>query len=245
MFLSKIYGFFKRHKDVRNESVSRNVPVEHRTRRASDSDRRYVGMLEERMAFEQNCDWTSGSRNAQKSFSKQLVNVAKELGIYLTKAQCADLGEFVPIRSGESRIYENAAQGLIYKIRDPFAKLHLKSLDLRCILYEHVVHNILFPETRYAFVGVTGEEDDARMIYSQSIFFKNNYPTQQQIDKRLNEIGLLPEPYYYYGNEYVSVTDVNENSDNVLISDDTLLFIDPVIKIKKNPNEVIDFLLQE
>ena len=79
MFLSKIYGFFKRNKDVRNESVGRNVPVEHRTRRASDSDRRYVGMLEERMAFEQNCNWASGSRNAQKSFSKQLVDAANEL----------------------------------------------------------------------------------------------------------------------------------------------------------------------
>ena len=132
-------------------------------------------------------------------------------------------GRVCPYSFWGSRIYENAAQGLIYKIRDPFAKLHLKSLDLRCILYEHVVHNILFPETRYAFVGVTGEEDDARMIYSQSIFFKNNYPTQQQIDKRLNEIGLLPEPYYYYGNEYVSVTDVNENSDNVLISKHLIL----------------------
>ncbi len=87
MFLSKIYGFFKRHKDVRNESVGRNVPLEHRTRRASDSDRRYVGMLEERMAFEQNCDWASGSRNAQKSFSKQLIDAAKELGIYISKPQ--------------------------------------------------------------------------------------------------------------------------------------------------------------
>ncbi|MBR6197979.1 MAG: hypothetical protein IKQ72_10320 [Bacteroidaceae bacterium] len=37
------------------------------------------------MAFEQNSDWTSGSRNAQKSFSKQLIDAAKELGIYLTK----------------------------------------------------------------------------------------------------------------------------------------------------------------
>ncbi len=242
MLISKIYEYFKRHKDVGDKSVGRDVPAEHRARRSADSDRRYIGMLEERMAFEQNCDWTSGSRKAQKTFSQQLINAAKELDIFLTKAQCADLGEFVPIRSGESKIYENAAQGLIYKVRDPFAKLHFKSQNLRCILYEHIVHNLLFPETRYAFVGVTGEDDDARIVYSQNIFFKNHYPTQQQIDARLKNLGLLPEPHYYYGNEYVSVTDVNESSDNVFISDDTLLFIDPVIKIKKNPIEVIEYL---
>lgn len=245
MFLSKLYEYFKRRKDVRNKSVSRDVSFKHRTKFSTDSDRSYVRMLEERMAFEQNSDWTSGSRKAQESFSRQLVDAARSIGIYYTKEQCEDFGCFVPIRSGESKVYENANQGLIYKIRNPFAKLHLKSQDLRCVLYEHVIHNLLFPETRYAFVGITGEDYDARIVYSQKLFFEDHFPVQSQIEQRLLEIGMQKEPYYYFGNEYVSVTDVNENSDNVLLSSDAILFIDPVIKLKKSPEEIIEFLLNQ
>ena len=51
---------------------------------------------------------------------------------------------------------------------------------------------------------------------------------------------------YYYGNEYVSVTDVGTASDNVLKGDNgELYFIDPIIKLKKPAPEVIDFLLSD
>lgn len=196
-------------------------------------------MLEEGMAPEQDIDWTSGSRKAQESFSKQLTANAKKLGIFFSKEHCSELGEKILIRSGESQIYENASQGLIYKVRDPFAKLHLKSPNLRYILHEHIVHNLLFPDTRYHLVGVTEENGLVRLIYSQEIVFKTMPPTQEQINEHLKQLGLLPEHTYYYGNEFVAVTDVNESSDNVIYDNDNqkLLFIDPIIKIKKNPED--------
>lgn len=243
MIFKKIYDKFKRNKDVGNKSLSRDVSSQHRSRRSADSDRCDIRVLEERMAFDQNSDWALGTRKAQESFSRELIRAAKETGLYLTKEQCSELGKFIPIRSGESKIYENAAQGLIYKIRDPFAKLHLKSPNLRHLLYEHVIHNLLFPETRYAFIGITDENDVARIVYSQKLFFESVCPTQGQIVERLAEIGLTPEPYYYFGNDFVSVTDVNTSSDNVMLSSNTILFIDPVIKIKQDPEDVIEHLL--
>ena len=243
MIFKILYDKFKRNKDVGNKSISRDVSSQHRSRRSADCDRCDIRVLEERMAFDQNSDWALGTRKAQESFSRELIRAAKETGLYLTKEQCSELGNFIPIRSGESKIYENAAQGLIYKIRDPFAKLHLKSQNLHHLLYEHVIHNLLFPETRYAFIGITDEDENARIIYSQKLFFESVYPTQKQIVERLSEIGLTPEPYYYFGNDFVSVTDVNARSDNVMFSGDTILFIDPVIKIKQDPEDVIEHLL--
>lgn len=243
MIFKRLYDKFKRNKDVGNKSLCRDVSSQHRSRRSADSDRCDIRVLEERMAFDQNSDWALGTRKAQESFSRELIRAAKETGLYLTKEQCSELGKFIPIRSGESKIYENAAQGLIYKIRDPFAKLHLKSPNLRHLLYEHVIHNLLFPETRYAFIGITDENDVARIVYSQKLFFESVCPTQEQIVERLAEIGLTPEPYYYFGNDFVSVTDVNTSSDNVMLSSNTILFIDPVIKLKQEPEDVIEYLL--
>ncbi len=243
MTLKDIYEYLKRHKIIRNKTIGRNVSAQHCARRSADSDRSDIRVFEEGLAIEQNCDWALGSRKAQESFSLKLIEIAKKANLYLTKEECTELGEFVPILSGESKIYENAAQGLVYKVRNPFAKIHLKNQDLRYILYEHIIHNILFPETRYSFIGVTEDNGTALLIYSQKLFFDCNSPTQKQIETRLREIGLEPESYYYYGNEYVSVTDVNDKSDNVMLSGTTILFIDPIIKIKKDPIEVIKHLL--
>ena len=50
---------------------------------------------------------------------------------------------------------------MYYKIKNPFAKSHLKRHDIRDAIYEHIVHNILFPETTLQFLGVCedGRED--------------------------------------------------------------------------------------
>lgn len=113
-------------------------------------------------------------------------------------------------------------------------------------MYEHIIHNILFPDTRYTFVGITEELGEARIIYSQQLFFDTNIPTQKQIDKYLLERGLTAEKYYYYGNEYVAVTDVNATADNVMLSGNKkLLFIDPVIYIRQDFEQVIKYLLED
>lgn len=47
-------------------------------------------------------------------------------------------------------------------------------------------------------------------------------------------MGLQPEDHYYFGNEYLSITDVSADSDNVLKDErGELFFIDPIIKLKK------------
>ena len=52
---------------------------------------------------------------------------------------------------------------------------------------------------------------------------------------------MFPEDNYSFGNELVSVTDVE--GDNVLLGEDgTVYFIDPIIKFKRPAKEIIESL---
>ena len=241
-----LYAIIKRIKNAGDRTSCRDFPTKSALRAASDSDRSNIRVLQERMADQHNPSWLSGSRDAQESFSKALIETSKSLNLFYSQEQCEAFGNPILIRSGESHLYENQAKGYVYKVRNPFAKLHLKSHNLYDLLYEHIIHNILFPDTRYTFVGITEELGEARIIYSQQLFFDTNIPTQKQIDKYLLERGLNAEKYYYYGNEYVAVTDVNATADNVMLSGNKkLLFIDPVIYIRQDCEQVIKYLLED
>lgn len=241
-----IYGFFKRHKNGRHGSTVRDISSYSARRRQADTDRSRIGMLEERMANQQNGTWLSGSRAAQESYGNSLIQVAKDCGLFMTHDECRALGRKKLLPSGESAIYENAQQGIVYKVRDPFAKLHLKSANLNSILYEHIIHNLLFPETAYSFVGISEVAGNLRIVLSQKFVFETHVPTQEQVEKYLAGLGLMPEERYYYGNEYLAITDVNSTGDNVLLSaEGRLLFIDPIIKLKRPADEIIEYLLRQ
>lgn len=54
-----------------------------------------------------------------------------------------------------------------------------------------------------------------------------------------NGLGLMKENRYYYGNEWLAVTDVSNEGDNVLADEDNLYFIDPIILLKRPAIEVL------
>lgn len=71
-------------------------------------------------------------------------------------------------------------------------------------------------------------------------------PTDTEISSYLQSMSLLPEDHYYFGNEYLAITDVSAESDNVLKDErGELFFIDPIIKLKKPAPQVIDWLLSD
>lgn len=123
----------------------------------------------------------------------------------------------------------------------------MKNTQPEDIIYEHLIHNILFPSTRYRFVGISEDAKGIRIVLQQknisSIF---RVPSQKMIDDYLlKTLGLRKEDKYFYGNDYYAITDVSNVSDNVLCDEKgTLFFIDPIIKLKKPAIEVLDFLYQ-
>ncbi len=98
----------------------------------------------------------------------------------------------------------------VVKVKNPYAKTIIKQLHSYNAIYEHFVHNILFPDTRYDFVGISEDADGLRILLSQSYISDNfNASSQEDIDRYLIDgLKLKPENRYFYGNVYVAVTDV-------------------------------------
>lgn len=74
-----------------------------------------------------------------------------------------------------------------------------------------------------------------RIILQQKYLSKKfSNPSQKAIDNYLiGGLGLKIENRYYYANEYIAITDVSAESDNVLCDNEHLYFIDPIIKFKR------------
>ncbi len=138
------------------------------------------------------------------------------------------------IRSGESEVRFLQDKQLYHKIKNPFAKIHVKRHSPEYVLFEHLVHNILFPDCRLEFLGIAEELREARLIYRQNAVRSETRPDDAQIaDYLARELGLRPENRYAFGNEYVFVTDVGQDGDNVLVDDaGDLRFIDPIVGFK-------------
>jgi hypothetical protein len=59
-------------------------------------------------------------------------------------------------------------------------------------------------------------------------------PDDRQIAEHLGRLGLRPEGRYAFANDYVLVTDVGQDGDNVLFDDNgQLRFIDPILGFKQ------------
>ena len=72
--------------------------------------------------------------------SRALIAAAKKAGCFVDVAKVP--GTRYTIRTGESEVRLVQREQVYYKIKDPFAKLHLKKHPPEYVLFEHVVHNI-------------------------------------------------------------------------------------------------------
>lgn len=208
---------------------------------AGIGDRSDIRVFEEGLAASYREHSDGSERDRREAESERLVAVAKENGLYIDEKQLSQFGDKQPGKTGESVVHVNRLNGKVYKSKNPYAKAAIKGNAPEDAIYEHLIHNLLFPETRYTFEGISDHLGDVRIVLSQNFIESVGQPTKGQIDAALAARGLLPEDKYRYGNDLVSVTDVE--GDNVLTGNDgRLYFIDPIIRLKKPAREVIDEL---
>ena len=163
--------------------------------------------------------------------SRALIAAAKKVGCFIETKDVP--GTRYTIRTGESEVRLVQKEGLYYKIKNPFAKLHLKRHPVEYVLFEHVIHNVLFPDCRLDFLGIAEDYHEARMVYRQKAVRSESRPDDKQIAECLGHMGLLPCGRYEFGNDFLFVTDVGQDGDNVLLDDDgAIRFIDPIIGFK-------------
>jgi hypothetical protein len=204
------------------------------------SGRGDIRVFEEGIETAQREHLSDSERARREAESERLVNLAKENGLYIPESDYDRFGERYGIRTGESVVYKNTADGRHYKVKDPYAKAPLKGNAPEDAIYEHLVHNLLFPEVPYRFEGIGSNYlGDVRIILSQPSIQSAGQPTKVQIDAAMAARGLYPEDKYTYGNEWVSVTDVE--GDNVLEDENGgLHFIDPIIKFKRPARQILE-----
>ena len=174
---------------------------------------------------------------------RELIGIAKSVGLWVDKAMIPSFGDLVSKRTGESAVYWNHDEGVFYKVKNPDAKRPIKHTGDTDWIYEHVIHNILFPECAYELVGVTEEYGEIRVVLRQRAIRTETFPSKEQIETVLAAKGFRSEGKYFYGDGVVSVTDVGEHGDNVLLGDDgRVYFIDPLIRLNRSAEDVIEWL---
>jgi hypothetical protein len=231
-FLKFLKGLFINAKGIRNDAN-----VERRFNRrgvhsfSSARERALSDICRARMLLEAQVNESGGNSNS--SSRDTLCDIIPTLGELISK------------RTGESEVYWKAEENAYYKIKNPAAKAALKHSSSEDWVYEHVIHNILFPETAYELIGVTRHYGELRLILKQANVSSESLPSDQDVDRYLrDELGLVPEDRYWYGNDVLAVTDVGSRGDNVLVDDcGHLFFIDPLIRLKKSALEVIEWLV--
>lgn len=211
--------------------------------RSTDSDRSDIRVFEPQLPSQPDGNQLRSSHAQEEAESVRLIAIAKEHNLYIDFSEWNTLGALHAIPSGESKIYYNEAQGLVYKVRNPFAKREIKQIAPHDVIYEHLVHNLLFPEARYSFIGITEDHGEVRFVLSQAYLETLMPASDKRIEAYFRERGLVKEDAYFYGNAYFAITDVSQNSDNVFVdSDGRLLFIDPIIRLKKPAKVVLEYL---
>ncbi len=164
--------------------------------------------------------------------SRAFIAAAKRTGLFVETSSVP--GTRYTIRTGESEVRLVQREQVYYKIKNPFAKAHLKKHPIEFALFEHIVHNILFPDCTLDFLGIAEDMHEARMVYRQKAVRSDMRPNDSQIAAYLYEIGLQKEGRYSFGNDFLFVTDVGQDGDNVLLDDEgNLRFIDPIIGFKQ------------
>ena len=207
----------------------------------ADSDRSDIRVFETGLSPQQYGDNRQSTRVAEETECNRLLNIAKENNLYIAITDWDKFGEKRSVSTGESVVYLSRDEKVFTKMKSPFAKAPMKQTCPKDIIYEHLIHNIIFPSTRYRFVGITEDVKGLRIVLQQkNIVDIYGIPSQEQIDDFLiKHLGLSKEDKYFYGNDYFAITDVSYQSDNVLCdSEGRLFFIDPIIRLKKPALEV-------
>ena len=203
------------------------------------SDCRCVGLLAEALQAQRGRDPDRGARDSLRA----LREAATAADRWVDESRISLFGDLVSKRTGESAVYWNSGESVFYKVKNPEAKRPLKRTGDNDWVYEHVIHNILFPEASYEFVGIGEETGELRVVLRQRAVLTETFPTRRQIVRALAERGLRREDRYFFGDSVVSVTDVGEHGDNVLLGDNGVVyFVDPLIRLHRPAPDVIEFL---
>ena len=201
-------------------------------------------MLEAALAAEPLRTGEHGEGAALLDAHSRLIRAARKSGDFVAESDWSAFGERKRRQSGESEVFFNPARNYYTKFKNPAAKAAIKRTSPDDWIYEHILHNALFANARYDFLGVAECRGEARVVLGQKGIDAELRASDRQVSEIFKGMGLAPEDHFFFGNELFAITDVGQGGDNALISDDgQVVFIDPLIRVKRPVREIIGILL--
>ena len=210
------------------------------------ADLRRIRMLEEALAAQSVRTSEHGEGTPLRLASERLIAAARVSGDYVNPSAFASFGELKRRQSGESAVYYDSSRAMFVKVKNPAAKCAIKRNSSGDWPFEHIVHNLLFPRSRYEFLGVSEERGEARIVLEQKAVESETRASAAQVAAHMAALGLIREDRFFFGCPLLAVTDVGQGGDNALVVDDgSLAFIDPLIRLKKPAREIVAALIAD
>jgi hypothetical protein len=128
-------------------------------------------------------------------------------------------------RGSENEVYASLDSRFVYKLND----FRYSDDNLSPFFERITVHNQLFPDCEYTFLGFAENRDGKTCaVLRQPFILSQREATQQEIDEELIQLGFHKELDGYFTNGVNDIFDAVPN--NVLMGDDGhLYFIDTII----------------
>lgn len=233
---------------IANRRDGRGIPGNGSGRVSISGDRSRIRVLEPELAAVRR-NYTADSegnyqrREDREKESQRLIEAAKANGLYVEPKRLGEFGVHIPGNTFESEIYADIDNGRYIKVKDPFASEPMTQNAPADAIYQHIIHNIFFPEARYEFLGVSEKNGDVRILLAQEFVPAFKGATPEEAAKYLKKRGYSTADGYTFENEEVVVTDLEE--ENLLIDNNGNYHpIDPIIKYKVPAWEIIDNHIQ-
>lgn len=130
--------------------------------------------------------------------------LAKEKGLWLDYSTISSLG--VPAPSGmENDVYLNTDTNVVYKVNNLMVSQSVSSFLRRIIL-----HNTVFPQTRYDLYGFTGfGNGSVYPILRQDYIPNTTHPSPKDIEFYMISLGFVPKGEAKFSNGYIEVSDLH------------------------------------
>ena len=126
-------------------------------------------------------------------------------------------------RGGEAKIYFAPDRRSVIKVND--AVYYATWLEFFNSL---VIHNLLFEETAYTFLGFTEKEDSLLAVLKQPFITSDAPVDLEDVKKLLAFNGFINTRRNDYFNKYLGLILEDMHDENIIVNSNTLFFIDTV-----------------
>jgi hypothetical protein len=176
------------------------------------------------------CTSFSTSTTVKKNFESQLLIKKEQAGFLTSHATknnqwLSDLpgDELFLTRGGEAKVYLDVDNKSVIKLND--AVYYATWLEFFNSL---TIHNLLFGETSYTFLGFTQKEDVLLAVLKQPFIISDGNVDLQDVKQLLAFNGFENTRRNDYYNKDLGIILEDMHDENIIVNTNTLFFIDTV-----------------